>query len=330
MRSNTDGSVFCTVLNTSNTPGIPSTDPETVVSDNNIHIVWVEGTGAEGEVLYRRSVDGGATFGATINLSNSPSIQSRMPEIAVSGHNVYVVWDDALSFTPLFTRSTNGGATFEPGQNLGISGSQPYVAASGNNVHVVWITESDGARIVAYARSTDGGDTFDPLQSLGQLTTIGFLTDPSVATAGDSVYVVWHAGAAGFSGLAYRRSTDGGDNFEPTVGVGRGIFLRIAAIGNNVYMVWNSGSFTFVGTDVLFRMSTDGGATFGPINTLSADIGADRPHLAVGDGRVYVVWGGLGEVLFKESTDGGVTFGPTINLTNDSGTQTGASVGTSS
>ena len=45
------------------------------------------------EVFYRRSTDGGASFGSTVNLSNNDG-HSDLPAIAASGSNVYVVWFD--------------------------------------------------------------------------------------------------------------------------------------------------------------------------------------------------------------------------------------------
>ncbi|MGH9978610.1 MAG: hypothetical protein ACRD8Z_22675 [Nitrososphaeraceae archaeon] len=44
-------------------------------------MVWSDNTPGNNEILYKRSTDGGATFGATINLSNSAG-ESRDPAIA--------------------------------------------------------------------------------------------------------------------------------------------------------------------------------------------------------------------------------------------------------
>lgn len=81
------------------------------------------------------SVDGGATFGPTINLSNNPRL-SLNPEIAISGTNVYVVWHDHESPTNaeiFYKRSTDSGASFvEPTKNLSESpevSERPAIAA---------------------------------------------------------------------------------------------------------------------------------------------------------------------------------------------------------
>ena len=94
--------------------------PAIAVSGNNVHIVWHDTTPGNSDILYRRSTDGGATFGSTINLSNNAG-NSCYPAIAVSGNNVHVVWEDDTpgNIDILYKRSTDGGASFtEPTKNL--------------------------------------------------------------------------------------------------------------------------------------------------------------------------------------------------------------------
>lgn len=213
-----------------------------------------------------------------------------------------------------FTRSTDGGATFEPALRLDTGVGGIDVAASGNNVYVVWL----GGETLSYPRSTDAGDTFEPIENLTQPTQTGH-GPPKVSASGNNVYVVGFNYIVGHSGVFFKRSTDNGANFKPTVGFGAGSRISIAATGNSAYLVWNSGSLMPPPeTDVLFTRSTDGGATFGAIQNLSTDAGggAGSPYVAGADGRVYVVWSSSG-VFFKESTDGGATFGPTSNPTTE-------------
>jgi hypothetical protein len=47
----------------------------------------------QGDIFFKKSTDGGATFGDTINISNNAGL-SENPQIASSGNNVYVVWKD--------------------------------------------------------------------------------------------------------------------------------------------------------------------------------------------------------------------------------------------
>jgi hypothetical protein len=91
---------------------------------------------------------------------------------------------------------------------------------------------------------------------------------------------------------------------------------------NNVYIVWwtnRSGNW-----EVMFRASTDGGATFGDkINLSNSPDTQSRTAeiLAVGN-TVFVTWWELNEnvhphtneSVLRVSTDAGQTFGPVINL----------------
>ena len=69
---------------------------------NNVFVVWQEDPPSrysDGdnlvnyEILIKKSVDGGLTFGDEINLSNNLGF-SEHPQIATSGNNVYVAWID--------------------------------------------------------------------------------------------------------------------------------------------------------------------------------------------------------------------------------------------
>ena len=65
------------------------------------------------------STDSGQTFSPPENLSNNAAGFSFAPQIAISGNNVYVVWQDdeenELNTQTFFSRSTDSGQTFSPG-----------------------------------------------------------------------------------------------------------------------------------------------------------------------------------------------------------------------
>jgi hypothetical protein len=65
------------------------------------------------------SNDGGQTFDTPKNLSSNIG-QSQNPEIAVSGNNVYIVWQDNTpgNFETFFSKSTDTGETFSSPINL--------------------------------------------------------------------------------------------------------------------------------------------------------------------------------------------------------------------
>jgi hypothetical protein len=97
--------------------------------------------------------------------------------------------------------------------------------------------------------------------------------------------------------------------------------MAVSQDGNNVYVVWwtnRSGNW-----EVMFRASTDGGATFGEAINLSNSTDAQSQNaeiLAAGESNVFVSWwetnqmNGTSESVMRVSTDAGETFGPIMML----------------
>lgn len=97
----------------------------------------------------------------------------------------------------------------------------------------------------------------------------------------------------------------------------------MAGFANNVYIVWWDNSLE--NEEIVFRRSTDGGASFEPLINLSNDLGSSSsPSISVSGNNVYVVWidenplGG-GAIFFRTSFDGGINFGTSINLSDNEG-----------
>ena len=87
--------IFHSTLDLSNgkdNPASDASDPQIVKEGNNVYVVWSD----DEDVFYKRSTNGGASFGITINLSNDNN-PSFLPQIAVVGKNVYIVWVGAES-----------------------------------------------------------------------------------------------------------------------------------------------------------------------------------------------------------------------------------------
>jgi hypothetical protein len=99
-----------------------------VVTGENIYIAWWTDRGTpntNGEVMFRASNDGGATFGNKTNLSNTDTVDSINAEIAAEGENVIVSWweTNQTSNIPVARISTDGGETFGPMLMLAANGT---------------------------------------------------------------------------------------------------------------------------------------------------------------------------------------------------------------
>jgi hypothetical protein len=87
-------------------------------------------------------------------------------------------------------------------------------------------------------------------------------------------------------------------------------------------MVWQDD--TTGNDEILYRRSTDGGASFDPAINLSNNPGrVVGPAVTASGNNVYVVWdhttSGEPEISYRRSTDGGAYFDPAINLSNNAG-----------
>jgi hypothetical protein len=193
-----------------------------------------------------------------------------------------------------------------------------FVVKSGNKVYVVWANEIND---IFFKRSTDKGTTFEPTKNISN--DPGFNGKPRIAASGNNVYVVWEGeGASGSRDVFLVRSTDGGNNFKSPINLsnnpGDTENPKVAASGSNVYVVWadeSPGNF-----EVLFKRSTNNGASFGSIKNLSNNPPDSlAPRVKASGDNVYVVWSDDNDpkgqdVFYKRSTNNGASFGSTKDL----------------
>ena len=148
-RSSDGGATFGNIINLSNDPG-DSYNPHLSIIGNNVYVAWVDGTpGPYGnpDILFRRSVNDGASFGPTTNVSNNLGISTE-PNMAISSNSIYIVWrDDTLGNEGIFfKRSVDNGATFGSTIYLsyhssnGINSVRPEIVANANDVYIelIW------------------------------------------------------------------------------------------------------------------------------------------------------------------------------------------------
>jgi hypothetical protein len=153
------------VINISNNETI-SIAPATAVSGNTVYVSWTDRTDGQNlEIFLSRSTDGGATFDAPINVSQSAAASGNS-KIALSGTSVYLVWEEFVQNDDsdiFFRRADDQNGTLvwsppltEPGKDLSPSpricgpskntacpSQNAAIAASGDNVFVAWGEATD-------------------------------------------------------------------------------------------------------------------------------------------------------------------------------------------
>ena len=306
--------------------------PSLAVSGTNLYLAWRDSTfGGNDEILFRRSTDGGATWGAAQRLTSNAGV-SCSPSVAATSTNVYVAWQDDTyggNQEILFRRSTNNGTTWDPirrlTNNAGFS-QRPSVATSESNVYVVWSDNTPGGYEVFFRASGDGGASWGAIQRL--TNNAGSSASPSITTSGSTVYVAWQDDTFdGNDEILFRRSTNSGATWKPTQrltsNAGASMDPSLAASGSSVYVAWSDD--TFGGNwEILFKRSTDNGTTWSSLKRLTSNTGSSQfASVAASDSNVYVCWAdttyGGWEILFRRSMDRAGTWQRTQRLTNNPG-----------
>lgn len=268
-------------------------------------------------------------FIANSSASNASSTGSE-ELAAASGSNRFIVWYDKTpgNYDIFFRRSADNGATWQATKNLSNNVGDsffPEIAVSGPNVYVVWLQRDAGGNLedVFLRRSTDNGATWKPIVKITSIGTVG--TIPQVIASGGNVYVVWEQA----DGEIYlRRSADNGATWKPIFNLssnpGESRDEKISVSGPNVYVVWYQLNSERTQSDIIFRRSTDNGATWKAKVNLSKIGQVSFPSLAVSGPSIHVVWiqddpatdSGWDQVFIRSSADMGSTWNAAENLTS--------------
>jgi List-Bact-rpt repeat protein len=256
-------------------------------------------TSTQKEIMFSRSLNGGQSFGAPINLSNSPgnSLEARIA-VGPTG-TIYVVWDEGSPSRRIaLARSLDGGSSFET------------------------------PRTIAGVATPPGC----PPGSVGNCDTVY----PSLAVdpANGNVYVVWHDLVGSAPQILFSRSVDGGNVFSAPVNVSNApIHAHCASItvgpSGKILIAYESRKdLSDHKHDAMFVQSTTAGTSFSTPLNLSHTPPAtfsDYPWaVEAPDGTIAVGWednsgGGALDAVVAVSTNGGAGFGPTVNLSNNPG-----------
>jgi hypothetical protein len=98
-----------------------------LVAGDNVYVAWWSNNTANGnnEVLFRVSIDGGASFSDKINLSNTNDSESERVELDSDGESVIVTWweTNETDEIPNMRVSSDNGETFGPILRLGANGT---------------------------------------------------------------------------------------------------------------------------------------------------------------------------------------------------------------
>jgi hypothetical protein len=195
--------------------------------------------GAVGEGILRVSMDGGTTWGPTVNVTRSAT-RAREPLLSTpsAGYtpNEYVIWhEDFVGTNDIFvSRSSDFGATWSPPvdvSNSPTSSRLAAIASEGPNVYAIWREDVAGSYQVWIQVSHDGGQTWAGAVRSGPtgITALppGESYNPYIVAPAGTPYVfgAWNANSQGSSGTLdtfVRSSADFGTTWSEPTDISRG------------------------------------------------------------------------------------------------------------
>jgi len=305
--------------------------PRIAVNGDTIHVVWEQWY----EVFYKRSLDGGITWGDSVPLSLIDTYGSFMQDIAVEHNIVYVVWAKASSEQDqgiYFRKSTDGGTNWGSICPIALAGPDyyglycPTITVKDSLVFVVYQKHIDGHHCLRFKKSLNWGETWSGEIPVSERGSDGI--SPKMVHNYAGLYVV-HA-----SGLIIwcNRSTNWGDSWSDDIFISdmdssTAQWPSIGADDNGaVYITWFDYKYSPYGWtgDIFLRRSTNNGETWGSIMVLTDNHLCIESDVCADKSSVHVVWhderhntgNGNVEIYHRRSTNLGATWLEETRLTD--------------
>jgi len=292
-----------------------------------VHIVWFDQREGNDEIFYKRSSDGGLTWGIDTRLTNNPAV-SWYPSIAAFGSNVHIVWeDDRHGYREIYyIHSSDAGLSWFTETRLTnnpLHSTSAAVAVFESNIYVVWHDFSDGNPEIYFKRSTDGGFNWDPELRLTNDSASSY--NPSISVAGSTIHLTWYDNRDGNDEIYYKRSTNGGiswgNDTRLTNNSSFSMYPCISALGANICITWQD--FRDGNREIYFIRSTNDGINWGTETRLTVNSAESyMPSIIQSGPNIHIVWydgrDGNYEIYYKNSTNAGVNWNTDTRLTDNS------------
>ena len=294
--------------------------PVVGVSGSFIHIVWNDSRDSSNdEIYYKRSTDGGASWGEDTRLTFNSS-NSLRPSISVNGSNIHIAWYDSRTqyYDIYYKNSTNDGISWGPDVRISNGNNDnryPIISATGSNIHVVWQDAHVGNEEIYYKHSTNNGSNWS---SVARLTIDSAISeDPFIFASGSNVHIAWaDKRDGGNTEIYYKRSTDGGTSWSSDVRLtnspSTSDYPAIVVSGSKVHLVWHD--YRDGNMEIYYKLSTDGGSSWGTdVRLTNSPDYSLIPSIAINASTVNVMWHDRrdgpysSEIYYKKNPTGNVT-----------------------
>ena len=320
-KSSDEGNSFGEKIRLSDNIGF-SEHPQMASENKNVYVVWADNTNVNKQIYFKKSNDGGNSFGEQMLLSDGNS-NAFNQEISSFGDNVYIVWLEKVPYGPyriMLASSNDGGDTFHKPIKLSenaMAQTYPKISSFDNNVYVAWNVEDrlDTKSGVYFISSLDNGMTFGNTSKLN--TEEKDFGEPQVASYGNQVYVIWGGSDTNrLRNLSLIKSDDYGQTFSEINKISETVYGKLsepsnveimADQNNRVFIAWQDKMNPSDKDEIFFASSTDRGESFSGVTNLSnnADV-SECPSIITVKDMVFATWEDLTpgnhEVLFARGT----------------------------
>ena len=315
--------------------------PDIAAKGDTVYVVYKAEPEDTGYIFLRRSVDGGLTFGAPVQVTGAASVPNRFPAIGVddAGHPIIGI----MRFGPNFingnwsvTKSSDWGTSFPTDVAAsGYNGEEVCdccpgaIASRGANIAMLYRNNWNNKRTIWAGISSNGGASFPAGKEVDNTNWVVNAcpsTGPDGVIVGDTLYTVFMSGGGGVK-VHYSKSTLAGtwsSGAIPAIGIVSGIanqnYPRIAADGNTAAMVWRhaKGSKSQIG--MLFTTNIQSGfpQAWDSVVTSNNPSSVENVDVAIKGGTIHLVWedGVTGQVMYRKGTFAptGITLPPVANV----------------
>jgi hypothetical protein len=295
-----------------------ATFPAISVSGSTVHVVWMDTSLGHRASFYKRSLDGGNTWGQTFCLD---SITAFWPGLSSSGTMVVVSLNKQVAVgntEVFFRRSMDNGVTWDAEQRISNAigrSEDPAISALGTDIHLVWNDERTGIMQIYYRHSKDAGVTWGPETQLTNATGSDACYSTMVSLDGPNTDVPYGYSKNGNFDVWLTQSADTGATwvannrltFPPVTEA----YPYLARNGLNLHLVYPQ--IVSGGGSVWYLHSADGGANWDSTLMLGA---GGQPFIAITGCVLHVIWTDSGSVYYKNNPTGNCGIGAGVSSLN--------------
>ncbi len=266
------------------------------------------------------------TMAAKTKVGDGEDVQSYAPgfhNLAVDGDNIYTVYNADNLYNDSEVQlgiSNDGGVTWGKSSVVAIEGNSSAAAlavGSDSEIHIVW----DSSNQIKYSHGTVNNNNVwigsTPVVVSSESTSTASY---SVAIAVDDVggvHITFDGAGTSGDGVYYKKSTDGGNTFEPmsfVASTNDGQANLVAEGSGKLYIAYLDAN-----DDIVFSTKAAGSSTWSTPVKVNGSISTDFLSMAVLDAsNIFIAWdSGNGEYVAATS-DGGNTWAQHL-VTADSG-----------